>query len=1735
MMDEDCIIEGSELDDSVLDPDSAFNNANNSTMMDKTENSIRGDFCNMSSVVINDSKLSLGTAKFAGKTRTLNDDTVQSNTQNDIEEDEDEDDNSDDSSIHEKRAMPDLIKTDMTRFSLQKEMVVDEKREKSLREFHATLIKYVSLSDDVKNKHNNDLETWKDKIKTLGKTGRSLSVKDHIDYYKRKIDSADKVFKMLEKDFLEEVEKSRESLNEYTEESKYNIHVNTLDILIKRLSCRLPIYLKRDEILSSLKTEKITIVLGKPGCGKSTQVPQMIYENDLLPPGKHIYIIVPRQVAASQIYERVKYERNTTVGGLLRMVNTTSPSIAENASQDSHIYFITDNEFYRRLVITKEIRPETIGYLLLDEANSKKMYTEIILSLLKRMMKKYLDMKVVMLCTSIDQDRLNHYYNDVSQTMTYQIIEIQEKNYMTEVIYMSLVGDTESRIEEVLKDIEDKIFKSYTKKGNISDANILIFLKGAGEVFSTYRKMEWLNGKEGLLSNRFASTQVRPKYRLFMASGSSSTSFESEIFTDNDCNKEIKLILSTKVLESSLTIPSIGYSVDFGMECIYTYDYDISADRPIERIVSKDTANQREGRVGRTSKGVCYRLYREDEYESMETVSESELAYRNIDILIMSLVRVVIEASQANWDHNYFEFNNVDDVKDIDFKKGAEIEEEIAKKILCIHLITDLKKSIVLKSLHSLSMLNIITKNMFRQENKMFLKLLNYGIDPKWGKCLYESVRYFLEDKENNKWLLYEMLIIISCNDNIKTVQFTNEKLPEIITLKNEVRALSKRYGDYYYSYKLFKMHKNSEIPSTYISNSTIKKVEEHMRQIEYRIRICHKLPSEVFRTKTQCQLEEKSMMEVVSKYLMYGYMNDMSVYVNDDVGYYHITVGQVIRISQGSVLSSENNTIERGDRDKLDLEQDNGKYLLLSNVIKLNSTFESRFCFKIPKAILDKDFKQQKQYLDNVSMDDIPTVVLVRRVMSSAIMFDLRYRDFILDQILLNKGVVIKIDTRRFELKLAVKKKYTDSIEKKLDEVLAYLDMNNTNMKLELNLSKNRVLLGEGLKILDRMEIGNTASFYHFMVPRYICDDVVYDTGKSIKVGPWDMLLSDYHRRLCEGDTTIHIDTTFTKINYMKGSPQLNLRVTCNSRRQKDKIYDYISNYMKKLDYSIEATIGPSQLKFYDIHINKSTHQSLILGLIFSTAKNKGTCTVRIMSTVMYADVKKDLLARLPAYEEVLGDRFVITKVYDKDNKIDIGDIHDYVDEICIKNMIIGQIPSIKPSDIEVTMERTVIGNNMYSDEYIIKRSEALLDKIKEKCDEKSHTISCHYSIFLSKLHYMRRDSGLREVEIKTNSKIFRDSIMEYMNNKYYHLGKRYESGNFRMGEQHTHVVEYDRPEYFIKKKVFDKIHRFLDDINDNISIEIENEYKNNGMKKHQYESEIKKLASRVEYPNEGHLKSMTDNDNVRLGIKKGSNAFYADRLDSIIRNYIAGREVYIEDACFPFFFGKQGDKFIKELENDSENACASITRISLKNILILKEMNADHETTSKLHKRILDKCNEIKNDRDTQRHYIRLNPIDVLFLKKDGRYLRLLSNISNFDRDVRVELSEGYNNMLYIEGRASENFEEIKEEASEIVRDNRRKISVKDEDMMDTMKCSECGDNCNLIILHACKHVYCNMCLQSHTIDAFNRYYDEASVKRGVLKCMTDSCGRLLSVCDINRYISEYRIIQFMDKYVI
>ena len=245
--------------------------------------------------------------------------------------------------------------------------------------------------------------------------------------------------------------------------------------------------------------------------------------------------------------------------------------------REAKIVFCTDRDLYTLICEDKDIL-DYMGTVIVDEANLKNIYSDMIISSLKKLMEKREHLKLLLLCTSLDKYSFETFFSEYKQQI--KKIKISQSNFPISIKYKgpSQNEQIKDRILTLLREIEAKISKKKQKAKIINqdpylikEANarhIIIFLSDAKIISRTFNDLGWLMSKEkGGLTN----LNKKLTYQLFEAHGGINFR-ESGIFTELDDNNKVKIILASKVLETSITIEDVGFVVDFGQEKAYKFN-----------------------------------------------------------------------------------------------------------------------------------------------------------------------------------------------------------------------------------------------------------------------------------------------------------------------------------------------------------------------------------------------------------------------------------------------------------------------------------------------------------------------------------------------------------------------------------------------------------------------------------------------------------------------------------------------------------------------------------------------------------------------------------------------------------------------------------------------------------------------------------------------------------------------------------------------------------------------------------------------------------------------------------------------------------------------------------------------------------------------------------------------------------------------------------------------------------
>ncbi|MEU9732400.1 ATP-dependent RNA helicase HrpA [Streptomyces sp. NPDC048002] len=367
---------------------------------------------------------------------------------------------------------------------------------------------------------------------------------------------------------------------------------------------QLPVSQKKDEIAAAIRDHQVVIVAGETGSGKTTQIPKICLEL-----GRGVRGMIghtqPRRIAARTVAERVAEELDTplgqAVGWKVRFTDQVNPDA-------TFIKLMTDGILLAEIQTDRELR--AYDTIIIDEAHERSLNIDFLLGYLAQLLPKRPDLKVVITSATIDPERFSRHFGDAP------IVEVSGRTYPVEVRYRPLLEeDSEDADRDQITAITDAV-EELMGEGK---GDILVFLSGEREIRDTADALE---------RKKYRFTEVLPLYaRLSHAE-------QHRVFQPHTGRR---IVLATNVAETSLTVPGIKYVIDPGFARISRYSHRTKVQRlPIEPI-SQASANQRKGRCGRTSDGVCIRLYAEDDFEGRPEFTDAEILRTNLASVILQM------------------------------------------------------------------------------------------------------------------------------------------------------------------------------------------------------------------------------------------------------------------------------------------------------------------------------------------------------------------------------------------------------------------------------------------------------------------------------------------------------------------------------------------------------------------------------------------------------------------------------------------------------------------------------------------------------------------------------------------------------------------------------------------------------------------------------------------------------------------------------------------------------------------------------------------------------------------------------------------------------------------------------------------------------------------------------------------------------------------------------------------
>lgn len=399
---------------------------------------------------------------------------------------------------------------------------------------------------------------------------------------------------------------------------KYSRHLEKTKTDRKKIETQrksLPVYSCRDELLQLIDENSIVIVVGETGSGKTTQLTQYLHEEGYANKGC-IACTQPRRVAAMSVAQRVAHEMGVDLG---REVGY-SIRFEDNTSKHTEIKYMTDGILLRESLSDPDL--EKYSCIIMDEAHERSLNTDILFGLLRNIAIQRYDLRLIITSATMDSAKFSNFFGSVP------VFNIPGRTFPVEIFHSANV-------------VSDFVAQAVSQAINIhlgakDDGDILIFMPGQEEIEVTCDKID---ERIAYVKSQSPEAEIKDLKILPMYSALSPEK-QAEVFKEAPKGSR-KCIVATNIAETSLTVDGVKFVIDSGYSRLKVFQPKMGIDALLIYPISQANANQRSGRAGRTSSGVCYRLYTEAQFKdellvtSVPEIQRSNLA--NVILLLKSL------------------------------------------------------------------------------------------------------------------------------------------------------------------------------------------------------------------------------------------------------------------------------------------------------------------------------------------------------------------------------------------------------------------------------------------------------------------------------------------------------------------------------------------------------------------------------------------------------------------------------------------------------------------------------------------------------------------------------------------------------------------------------------------------------------------------------------------------------------------------------------------------------------------------------------------------------------------------------------------------------------------------------------------------------------------------------------------------------------------------------------------
>ncbi|KAL7642303.1 UNVERIFIED_CONTAM: hypothetical protein RMT77_006864 [Armadillidium vulgare] len=522
----------------------------------------------------------------------------------------------------------------------------------------------------------------------------------------------------------------------------YNPYINQS---LERQRRKLPTFNVRNHFLYLVEQFQTVLVTGETGSGKSTQLPQYLLESNWCADGI-IGISQPRRVACTNLSARVAEEKDCILGELVGYCIRFDDCTTEGVTK---IKYMTEGLLVREMMADPLLRMYSV--IILDEVHERTLYTDIVLGLLKKILKRRKRLRLVVCSATYDANKFYNFFNfnktDDKNNDTVALLSVEGRNFPVDIFYIS------DPVPNYVKGSVETAVKLH-KKEPLGD--ILIFLTGVEEIDDCVQMLrdQLKNLKKGV------PCLVLPMH------GSLPNQDQLKVFQSAPLGTR-KIVVATNIAETSVTIPNIVYVIDCGFVKLRIYNPKSYSDSLIITATSKASAIQRAGRAGRTQPGKVYRLYPEEEYSKFDDTTQPEMVRTNLNSAVLSLMALGIDnmlrfdfPSPPPSSHLVSALNEL-------FALGAlndegQLSDPLGKQMAELPLIPQLSKMLLISGdygcseeiMSIISMLQVQNIFIFPSGKRMEAKILHRKFQVSEGDLItfLNIFAEFEDQKEQKKW-----------------------------------------------------------------------------------------------------------------------------------------------------------------------------------------------------------------------------------------------------------------------------------------------------------------------------------------------------------------------------------------------------------------------------------------------------------------------------------------------------------------------------------------------------------------------------------------------------------------------------------------------------------------------------------------------------------------------------------------------------------------------------------------------------------------------------------------------------------------------------------------------------------------------------------------------------------------------------------------------------------------------